>query len=306
MISSPGLYDLSHAEYHADPVHVPSLSASIAHKLIDETPRHAWHAHPRLGNGARDDGSDATKIGTVAHALILEGINVAEVIDADSWRTKAAKEARDAAVANGKVPVLAPKWPHIRAMCNAACDQLDAHADLSVIGTEGKTERTLIWQSGPTWFRARPDVLVESAETIIDLKTTDGTANPEIWSRRAYDMGHDLRAEFYLRGTRSVLDWQEGRYLFAVLEQNEPFALSIVGFPPASMHMAARKYEAAVSLWEWCMANDKWPGWPAHVAWVDPPPWTEKRWLERELREMSGRDRGEDLRQQLIEWQRPK
>ncbi len=44
----PGFYTMSEAAYHADPCADPSLSRSIAEKLILESPRHAHAAHPRL------------------------------------------------------------------------------------------------------------------------------------------------------------------------------------------------------------------------------------------------------------------
>ena len=36
-------------DYHADPGETPTLSASIAKRIVNESPLHAWLKHPRLG-----------------------------------------------------------------------------------------------------------------------------------------------------------------------------------------------------------------------------------------------------------------
>ena len=47
-ISEPGVYSLPDDAYHADPCPGPSLSSSVAKLMLDRSPLHAWHAHPRL------------------------------------------------------------------------------------------------------------------------------------------------------------------------------------------------------------------------------------------------------------------
>ncbi|WP_242401117.1 hypothetical protein [Acetobacter okinawensis] len=48
IITTPGIYDLPEAQYHADPCPTPSLSNSVARILLDESPMHAHFSHPRL------------------------------------------------------------------------------------------------------------------------------------------------------------------------------------------------------------------------------------------------------------------
>jgi len=105
----PGFhFDVSAADYHADPCEVASLSSSIAAVLIEECPRKAWQRHSRL-NPVVDSDKDPTRakeIGTAAHKLILgRGRDVVE-IDAADFRGGAAKQARAAAYAAGLSPIL--------------------------------------------------------------------------------------------------------------------------------------------------------------------------------------------------------
>ena len=68
-ILEPGVYpDLPMADYLA----IPALSAGIVRTLLDRCPRAAWHESWLNPQRARYD-TAATDIGTVAHAVLLEG-----------------------------------------------------------------------------------------------------------------------------------------------------------------------------------------------------------------------------------------
>lgn len=104
----PGIHlDIAAADYFADPCPSPSFTQSIGKLLIDRSPAHARLAHPRLNPDFDPD--DATKydIGNIAHRLLIGRGKELAVIEADDWRTKAAKEAREQAAAEGKLGVLA-------------------------------------------------------------------------------------------------------------------------------------------------------------------------------------------------------
>src|SRR5690606_29585641 len=104
--------------YYADPCPEPSLSQSIAHVLLAKSPLHAWLQHPRLGGKARA-ATKAMDEGSLVHALLLGQDDQIVEVDADSWRTNAAKEQRDAARAEGKIPVLAGELDDVRTAVNA-------------------------------------------------------------------------------------------------------------------------------------------------------------------------------------------
>src|SRR4029077_4574623 len=103
----PGLQHLRSEAYQADPCPVASLSAGIVDLLIRESPLHAWHAHPKLNPDYQPQVDSRFDIGTAAHALLFEGMDNAVIVEADDWRTKAARETGDAIRAAGKLPLLA-------------------------------------------------------------------------------------------------------------------------------------------------------------------------------------------------------
>jgi hypothetical protein len=283
VISAPGIYDqIPAVVYHADPTPTPSLSSSIAKRLCLDSPRHAWYEHPRLSPQPVREERESFDIGTVAHALLLEQQTGVIVVDAPDWRTKAAREARDAAPATRRVALLARHWAAVQAMVGTAREQLDAQRDGgAAMFTDGRPEQTLIWQEEDIWCRARLDWLRPGG--IDDYKTTDGSANPERWTRSLFFAGYDLQAAFYLRGLKAITG-EDVTFRFAVQEIYPPYALSVIGLGPDALMLAEKKILYALEVWRRSLAENSWPGYPTRTCYATLSPVHEAWWLERELR----------------------
>jgi hypothetical protein len=281
MIESPGIYTIPLIDYIADPCPDPSLSASVAHTLITESPIHAFIQHPRLNKGRIDAGSTKMDIGTIVHGLVLEGDESRLVIvEADDWRTKVAKETRDAARLAGLVPVLAGDMGMIREIAASAKSAI-ASSELAWAFTPeaGKAEQTLIWQEGEIWLRSRPDWLTNDHRLIIDLKTTAGSAEPSQWIRTMLGNGNDLQAVLGLRGILHLNPKSRCAFVFWVVEQNPPYASSVIGLSPQFLEMSEHKVERAIREWTDCVTTNTWPGFPSQVCWIEPPAyaWTAEQ-----------------------------
>lgn len=298
-----GFWKLTDEVYHADPCPVPSLSASIIKRLVEESPRHAWQDHPRLNPNFTPEKKPAFDIGTAAHELLLLGQDNVVVVDARDWRTKAAKEERDAAYAAGKTPLLTKDYEPVLDMVDAVQQQM-VHIDPQAF-VNGMPEHTMIWEEGGTYFRTKPDWLPDASEgsyIIYDFKTTGGSAAPDLWGRtRFWDSGNDMRAAFYMRGARR-LGIRQPRYRFVVAENKPPHSICVMEASEAVLILAEKKLNFAIDLWRKCLEADEWPGYPAHICQIDLPPWRETQWLDREIRE---EDWDADRLQHLIHWQRP-
>lgn len=284
-ITKPGLYPaLSAADYHADPCPAPSLSSTIAKLLCLSSPLHAQLAHPRLTPDAPRGDAEAYDIGTAAHAVFLEGTNVVSVVDADDWRTKAAREQRDAIRLEGRVPLLAHQYARVLALTSALRERLDEHTDGAAMFTQGQAEQTAVWQEDGLWCRARFDWLRPGA--IDDLKTVSGTANPESVSRGLFALGYDIQAAWYLRGLAAVRPEhgpQRTTFRFAFVETQPPYAVSVVGLGPDALMLAEKKVLYALETWRTCLETGEWPGYAARTCWATLPTWEETRWLTKEL-----------------------
>lgn len=275
MISTPGFHKISLADYLADPCPEPSFSTSVANTLLTKSPLHAWMEHPRLNPNCVRDESDAADIGTVAHGILLEGSTERVVIvEADDWRTKLAKEARDAARLLGKVPILAHKMTNILKMVDAARKQI-ANSELASAFNDGEPEQTLIWQEGETWCKSRPDWLTHDKRLDLDYKSTGGSAEPTAWMRGVMlSGGCDLQCALRLRGLRA-LGVRDPQFVFMVQEVDEPYAMSFVGLSPAFLEVADHKLSRALQLWQDCLLTNCWSGYPSRVCWVEPPGWLQ-------------------------------
>ena len=281
---TPGVHTMSMMAYQADPAPSPSMSASIAHALVSQSPRHAWTAHPRLNPNHQSEESDKFDLGSCSHAVLLEGEEMIVAVEADDWRTKAAKEARDLARSEGKIPVLARKMPDIRAMANEARIAMLELQGMPLSFTEGDAERVLIWQEGDSWCRTRPDWISTDRKLIINYKTTDGSAEPGAWIRNQMTkMGFDVAALHELRGNAATGGAKNAQFIFLAQENYPPFECSFVGMSNAMLEIAQRKWDFALALWQRCMATGKWNGYPRRICTAEPALWQMDEDEERRL-----------------------
>lgn len=280
------ILEVDSATYHADQLtDVPTLSASIAKILIAQSPAHAKAAHPKLNPELKRDTDPKFDLGNVCHSLMLQGIEAAQVLDYDSWRTAAAKEDRELARQHGLIPMLGHQWADVEAMVKATHAWIAARRDRPLPFTDGTPEQTLVWEEAGVTFRARLDWLRDDYTLIDDYKTTSASAHPKTWSDRTmYGIGGDIQAALYRRGVKACTGI-DPRFRFIVQETFAPFALSVIDIGPDVLAIGDAKVDHAISLWKTSLATDLWPSYPLTAYRAELPAWEESRWLEREARE---------------------
>ena len=264
----------------------PGLSAGVLTTLLDECPAAALFAYEsRGGNGDADDGSDA---GSIGHSILLEQSEACvAVIEADDWRTKAAKEAREIARASGKTPILAHKLPIIRAMVKSAGDFIsELRAEEPAVWAAfqpdgGKSEVTVLWDDDGTPCKLRVDRLSSDARVAVDAKFTGQSAEPDAYSRsRISEMA--IRAAWYRRGIKAAFETVP-EYLFLVTQQSAPFLSSLIGVEPALAAYGDAEVERGLAVWRHCLASGEWPGYPRRVAYPSAPAWLMARAEDRAI-----------------------
>jgi hypothetical protein len=126
----PGIYrDMDSATYFGDPCDEPSLSQSIAKILIEQSPLHAFQAHPRLAVQTADEDDEPEKyekakaIGNAAHAIVIRRGKKLAIIDAPNFKTKTAQTDKQAAILAGAEPILRKHY-NAAQMAQATSDQL--------------------------------------------------------------------------------------------------------------------------------------------------------------------------------------
>jgi hypothetical protein len=274
-----GIFTMSEEMYHSDKIGSEiTLSNSIAKIIIQQSPQHAWYAHPRLNPRYQSVDSDRFDLGTACHSLLLEQSDAKIVyIDHDDYRTNAAKETRDMARAKGLTPILRKYEKSMLEMVSKAHEKIK-NSELAGIFQNGKPEQTLVWQDGDAWCRARLDWLRADNKVILDYKTTD-SADPETCIRKIASMGYDMQASFYKRGLVACGGSEDAVFVFLFQEITAPYACCLVGLSEMFIEIANEKVEQAISIWDMCMKTGKWPSYPDQITLAEPPAWALTQYL---------------------------
>ena len=267
-----GIHTISMSDYLA----LKALSAGVCHTILTQSPYHAKFA-------PWEEASAEMDVGTAIHSALLEGVDNIVAIEADDWRTKAAKEARDAVRKEGKIPMLARNVAKVQAAVDAAKAYVDG-SEITGVFDDGKPEQTIIWNEGAILCKARPDWLTDSRDVLLHVKTTDGSAEPSSWIRNQLVRGYDVASAFYERGLCEVIkETQAPMSVFLVIEQNPPYGCSLVGLSPAMQDLADRKVARGIALWAKCKASGKYPAYAPVIHYAEPFAWQMAEEEEKQM-----------------------
>ena len=272
MTRPDGLHpDVPEPEYHAD----PALSQSAAKLLLPpSTP-----AHYRWAMDNPPEPRDAYDRGHAAHLLVLgEGAPIVR-IDADDWRTKAAREDRDAARADGATPLLAKDYTTVHAMADA----LRQHPWAGPLLTAGvgHAEHSAWWADPMTGvrMRARFDWLTQLGDERwmpVDYKTTAKLAAAAVFSRSAYDYGYDIQDAWYRWAVEAVTGQPaaDTPMVFIAQETRPPYLVAVHQLDADFRDLGEDRARRAVGVFCQCVETGTWPGYPAdEITELAPPPW---------------------------------
>lgn len=263
MLSVTGLRQgVPAAEYHADR---NSLSHSGAKLLLP--PSAPAKFRYRMDNPPEP--KRAYDFGHAAHKFVLgEGEDIVPVY-ADDWRTKDAKEQRDSAHAEGKVPLLASEVQHAMNMAEVVA----AHPVAGPIFTKGRAEMSM-WSEDPITgvvLRARTDWLADSGD--IGEYKTSVTANPAELQRLFCKYGYHMQAAWY-RGMVIALGLSDDpRFRFVVQEKTPPYLVTVVEYDDEALAEGRRLNRAAVDLYAECVRTNTWPDYGSEIHPLSLPLW---------------------------------
>ena len=265
--------------YHADALApTPSLSHSILRTLLDQSPRHALYAHPRISPEPLDEDSTAAMDdGTVLHHLLLGGGTPPVIISADSFRTAAAKDQRDAARAAGRVPILAHKLVELSRCADAVKAQLRERTECADFFAPGRSEVTMLWQelegdACEFWCRSLVDRLPDDpAAPLFDLKSVANLTTSDRWPR-ATRAGYGSQAAFYLRGART-LGRTPREVRFILFEREPPYCVHIAVPGQTVIERGEKDVKDAVMKWIAGLHFDEWPGVSTEAEYFELPQW---------------------------------
>lgn len=276
-INQAGWYpDLSAEDYHRDPVVGGSLSSSGARALLPPScpARFRWDQdHGQAPRRTFD-------LGHAAHRLVLGRGAELETVDATDWRTKAAKEKRDAAREAGRVPLLT----HEMATVEAMAEQLRKHpvAARLLAEDDGAAEQTVVWQDQATgvWCRARYDWLPNPQAgrrlVLVDYKTAAST-ELEALKRAMHQFGYHQQAAWYLQGATEVFGVADPGFVFIAQERTPPYLVTVFTPDVVALRIGAERNHVARCVYARCTETGYWPAYDDGLALLPLPAWAERQ-----------------------------
>lgn len=242
----------------------PALSGSALNALA-QSPA---HFQARLADRSE---SPAMRLGTAAHALILEGVpefhrryKVAgqccaikrDGADCENAATGISPDGRQLCGVHGKGLDLQTDGILSREDAEACAAMLSAvkehPAARRLLFSAGESEVILVHREGEAAMKGMVDRLPASGSCIVDLKTTADIARWE-------PDGYALQVAHYIR----LLNLQGGRQfdgaVFVVVETSAPYAVRVVMLDDAAISAASAKVEQLWELYASCIASGEWP-----------------------------------------------
>ncbi len=261
-----GLHDgVTDLEYHRH----ASLSASGAKILATRTPaEYAYHRDNPPRPKAEFD------LGHAFHRGVLSVGAELKLLEHENYNTKAAREERDQAYADGLIP-LTPKQH------KATEDMVDAVREHELAGAlfdTGVAEQSGVWMDQTTGIlcRWRPDwmVWIDGRLYIVDLKST-ADADPVAFHKSAFRWGYHQQDPWYVEGAVHTLgvDPADVTFLFVAVCSKPPHLVSVHYLDADAIAEGERLNARARRIWARCNETGHWPGYPLGPHRIRLPKW---------------------------------
>lgn len=246
-----------------------ALSSTQARQILDSPARYKW----ALTQPART--SDAFDIGHAVHAKVLGVGAQVTVLDFPNFLTKAAKEARDQARADGTTPLLKKDALQVDAMAEAVLAHPEAralfeqpgHAEASVFAHCNETDIDL---------RARFDYLPEldiDQPIAVDLKTTGTRATVREFGKSVSTYGYHVQAGHYLDALALETGRDDIPLRFVAVEKAAPYFVGVHQLDDLYSHIGIDSAREARRTLRECLNTDTWPTRLEDIQYLDAPTW---------------------------------
>jgi hypothetical protein len=272
---------------------------ATTHGVVEGLPENEYHSHPALSSTearillrkggparyrwAKDnppmvEPSTKFDIGSAVHTKVLgTGYDIV-LVAGDDWRSKAAREAKEEARAQGKIALLQKELEPIDRMAEAVLAHRGARLvfqqpgarEVSVFGVDPETNVPL---------RARFDFLPDLElpnPVAVDLKTTASEATPEDFGNAAARYGYDTQQEHYRHTLNHAgVAGNMPQFCFVVVEKDPPHLVAVLQLPTVLVDRGRRNAARARRRFAEATKTGVWAGHPEEVQFADVPHWVE-------------------------------
>jgi hypothetical protein len=243
---TPGLWDVSRADYHADRICDCHSSLEVFRKSVP-----MYHGVFVAQTLASPGANEAQEFGTAFHTLVLEPekfeATVCVQANRPDMRTNVGKAAHAEfmAQAGARIVLTVAQVDTLRRMADAVAANRAAR---ELLAAPGLIERAFRWLDPDTGLpmRSMLDKMIAGGPAI-DLKTA-ANPNPEVWAKDAANYGYHRQGALYRYGRAIALD-EPLPFLFIVVGKEFPHETLVVEFGPATFTLGhAQNAEALTEL----------------------------------------------------------
>jgi len=258
-------YGLEAADYHA----LEALSASGA-KLLLKSP-----AHYLASKVAPREPTNAMKLGTVVHSLILEPEKAAAeiaVMPKFDKRTTIGKKAAEEFEEDNRGKLIIDEAIYDRA--RSIAEAVHAHPVVKEGLVEGAAEVSLFWEQYGVACKARLDYL--KGASIFDVKTCSD-ASPEGFARQIAQFQYHVQAAHYAHGYREIVGWDLDRFVFIAVESETPYAVGVYTLDARSLQSGRILMERAAEAYRRAMSSPSaaLPSYGDGIVEISVPAWAQ-------------------------------
>lgn len=260
------IYDMPEKEYHA---HHALGSTSI--RLLSDPYLSLADVKYQMDNSEQKEAYD---VGTLAHALILEGSldHLIKFVPHKDYRTKAAKAAKDDALNEGLIPINeSEEYSKLGAVYRMR-DEVMKHPIAAELFTGHQSEVSIFWEQEGVPMKARVDAIKPGIWA--DLKTMVSPAPDEV-KKQISNYGYYIQKEHYLTGGQAATGFRPDWY-FVAAGKSEPHSVSVHTVnEPEAIEAAQARIDYAIRRYKYAQEY----GWTGYTAIYDHglTPWEARK-----------------------------
>lgn len=258
-------------EYHA----IDAISQSGL-KRLKKSP---WHYRSLQIEHGYIAGSPNPQMyaGTLAHCALLEPLsfNLRYVVGPEG-ATKQSRKWKEFCAQNPEREVISQQQYDI---AHKQAENVKAHPKVAQLLAHGSSEVSVFWKDKPTGVlcKGRMDWVNEASPKgviLLDYKTaSDGSFMG--FSRAVANLGYHLQNQFYAMGYEAATGKPVLGMVFAVVEAEYPFAVSVFMLDDEALARAASDIRNLLNVYAQCLETNSWPGYPADVQVISLPSWAQ-------------------------------
>lgn len=229
--------------------------------------------HHRLHNPPPD--TEALAIGRAVHTLVFEPAQFADEYAVWDGGTRRGKAWDEFCADNADRTILRDEDV---AECEAIADAVRKHSLVQrYIDAAGEFEIPLFWTDPATGLecKARPDWIIDSERTLIDLKTTR-SINARRFGAEAARFGYHCQLAHYRAGLQVSREWESARCLIIAVEKTAPYDVAVFEMPFDALEAGKDEIDGLLQTLKVCRESGHWPGCyeteqvlqlPAYIHW---------------------------------------